>query len=44
MYPFASLPENLTAFCAVLRREHGFRVGPGELHDAARALEIVESR
>jgi len=42
MYPFASLPENLTAFCAVLRREHGFRIGPGELHDAARALEIVD--
>ena len=22
MYPFASLPENLTAFCAVLRRDY----------------------
>ena len=32
MYPFASLPENLIAFCAVLRRDHGFRIGPGELH------------
>jgi uncharacterized protein with von Willebrand factor type A (vWA) domain len=42
MYPFAGLPENLAAFCAVLRRAHGFRVGPGELHDAARALEVVE--
>ena len=42
MYPFASLPENLAAFCGVLRRTHGFRVGPGELQDAARALEVVE--
>ena len=41
MYPFASLPENLAAFCAVLRRCHGFRIGPGELHDAARALDVV---
>jgi uncharacterized protein with von Willebrand factor type A (vWA) domain len=42
MYPFASLPENLVAFCAVLRREHGFRIGPGEQRDAARALEVVD--
>ncbi len=42
MYPFASLPENLAAFCEALRREHGFRIGPGELHDAARALDVVD--
>ena len=42
MYPFASLPENLAAFCDVLRRHHGFRIGPGELHDAARALAVVD--
>ena len=42
MYPFASLPENLAAFCEVLRRDHGFRIGPGELHDAARALDVVD--
>ena len=42
MYPFASLPENLAAFCDVLRRNHGFRIGPGEVHDAARALEVVD--
>jgi uncharacterized protein with von Willebrand factor type A (vWA) domain len=42
MYPFTSLPENLIAFCAVLRRDHGFRIGPGEVHDAARALEVVD--
>ena len=40
-YPFESLPENLAAFCAVLRREHRFRVGPGELQDAARALVLA---
>ena len=42
MYPFASLPENLAAFCEALRRDHGFRIGPGELHDAARALDVVD--
>ena len=42
MYPFASLPENLAAFCAVLRRDYAFRIGPGELHDAARALDVVD--
>jgi len=42
MYPFASLPENLVAFGDTLRRERGFRIGPGELHDAARALEVVD--
>ncbi len=42
MYPFASLPENLIAFGAVLRRDHGFHVGAGELRDAARALEVVD--
>ena len=30
------------AFCAVLRREHGFRIGPGEAQDAGRALEVVD--
>ena len=42
MYPFVSLPENLAAFCEQLRREHGFRIGPGELRDAARALDVVD--
>lgn len=41
MYPFGSLPENLASFCATLRRDHGFRIGAGELRDAARALEVV---
>ena len=44
MYPFASLPENLAAFCDALRRQHGFRIGPGEVHDAARALGRRGSR
>jgi uncharacterized protein len=40
-HAFSSLPENLAAFCAVLRREYGFRNGPGELIDAGRALGVV---
>jgi uncharacterized protein len=42
MYPFGSLPDNLAAFCDMLRRSHRFRIGAGELHDAARALELVD--
>jgi uncharacterized protein len=41
VFPYSTLPENLAAFCDRLRREHGFRVGPRELADAARALTIV---
>src|SRR5262249_43088634 len=41
-YPFARLPENLAAFCASLRQAWGFRVGPGELLDAAHALLVVD--
>lgn len=41
-YPFASLPENLAAFCAVLRRDLHVDVGPRELMDAAHALELSE--
>ncbi len=42
MYPFATLPENLAAFCDALRRQHGFHIGVGELGDAARALDVVD--
>jgi len=42
MYPFGSLPNNLIAFAAFLRRDHGFRIGSGEAHDAARALDVVD--
>ena len=42
MYPFGRLPDNLAAFAGVMRRDHAFRTGPGELVDAARALEIVD--
>jgi uncharacterized protein with von Willebrand factor type A (vWA) domain len=42
MYPFGTLPDNLVAFGGFLREHHAFRVGPREIHDAARALEIVD--
>jgi uncharacterized protein with von Willebrand factor type A (vWA) domain len=41
MYPYQSLPENLAAFSRRLRRDHGFRLGPRELQDAARALGVA---
>jgi len=40
-YPYENLPDNLAAFCAILRRDHRFLIGPRELADAARALEIT---
>ena len=42
MYPFGTLPDNLVAFGGFLRQRHAFRIGPREIHDAARALEIVD--
>jgi uncharacterized protein with von Willebrand factor type A (vWA) domain len=42
MYPFGDLPGNLTAFCAALRREHGFGIGPGEIADATRVLRVID--
>lgn len=42
MYPYGDLPGNLAAFCSALRDQHGFRLGPGELRDASRALEVVD--
>jgi uncharacterized protein with von Willebrand factor type A (vWA) domain len=42
MYPFGDLPGNLAAFCGVLRRQHGFRLGPGEINDAARVLQQID--
>jgi uncharacterized protein len=42
MYPFGSLPSNLVAFGTFLRSAYGFKVGPSELHDTARAVEIVD--
>ena len=41
MFPFASLPENLAAFCDRLRHDLGFSLGPGEVRDAARTLDMV---
>ena len=40
-HAFPSLEANLTAFCEVLRQKHGFKVGPGEVLDALRAVEVV---
>jgi len=42
MHPFGGLPENLAGFCSLLRREYGFRIGAGELLDAARTFDIVD--
>ena len=41
-YPFASLPENLAAFCASLRRDLRYNIGPRELMDAAHGLELAD--
>jgi uncharacterized protein len=41
MFPFGGLPENLTAFGAQLRERYGFRLGPRQIHDAARALQLI---
>jgi uncharacterized protein len=42
MYPFGNIPSNLVAFGDVLRKEYEFKIGPQELEDAARVLEIVD--
>src|SRR5262245_26590138 len=42
MYPYGTLPDNLIAFAGFLRERHAFRIGPREIRDAARALEIVD--
>jgi uncharacterized protein with von Willebrand factor type A (vWA) domain len=42
MYPFGTFPQNLAAFVDALRRDHGFRIGPGELRDAARAINVID--
>jgi uncharacterized protein len=42
MYPFGSIPSNLVAFGDVLRNEYGFKIGPRELEDTARVLEMVD--
>jgi uncharacterized protein with von Willebrand factor type A (vWA) domain len=42
MYPFGALPDNLAAFCGLLRREYGFHIGAGEVVDAVRAIDVVD--
>jgi len=41
MYPFGGLPDNLAAFCGFLRREHRFAIGARSVHDAGRALDVI---
>ena len=40
-YPFGQAQKNLIVFCEVLRLKHEFKIGPGEITDALRALECV---
>jgi uncharacterized protein with von Willebrand factor type A (vWA) domain len=42
MYPFGTFPHNVIAFSRFLRERYAFRIGPGEIHDAARALDVVD--
>jgi len=41
LHPHGDFSANVAAFCAVLRRGHGFTIGPGEAADALRAIETV---
>ena len=34
-------PSRLVDFCGLLRAEHGFRIGPAEMRDGLRAVELV---
>ena len=40
-FPFGHAQKNLIVFCEVLRVKHDFKIGPGEITDALRALECV---
>jgi uncharacterized protein len=40
-FPASSLPENILGFCEILRLEHDFKLGSGEVKDAIRAFELV---
>jgi uncharacterized protein len=40
-FPSGDASENLIVFCETLRLEHEFKIGPGEITDALRALEAV---
>ncbi|NJK46563.1 MAG: VWA domain-containing protein [Pleurocapsa sp. SU_196_0] len=39
--PTADFPSVFREFCAMLRDEHGFRLGVGEIRDALHSLEII---
>ncbi len=40
-YPALNLPNNLLEFCAQLRLEQHFKIGPAEVADALRSLELL---
>ncbi len=40
-FPSGNASENLIVFCETLRLKHEFKIGPGEIADALRALECV---
>ncbi len=40
-FPAGNASENLIVFCETLRLKHEFKIGPGEIADALRALEAV---
>lgn len=40
-FPAVNASENLIVFCEALRLKHEFKIGPGEIADALRALECV---
>jgi len=40
-FPHRTFTANLAAFCALLRRDHDFTIGPGEAEDALRAVAAV---
>lgn len=40
-YPALNLPDNILEFCALLRLEQRFKIGPAEVADALRSLEAL---
>ncbi len=40
-YPALNLLDNILEFCALLRLEHRFKIGPAEVADALRSLELL---
>ncbi len=40
-YPHGDIAANIAVFCDRLRRDHGFLIGVGDVHDAVRSVETV---